>query len=101
MRGVNALPLKSPVAADVPIRGELYSTERLEEHAESLAAEHAVYADRRTGRRLLPRLAENGKVLLECYRVIAGAVREESAISPAAEGLDAKIHVQGEQRRLI
>ncbi|MDQ2970107.1 MAG: DUF3131 domain-containing protein, partial [Acidobacteriota bacterium] len=98
---MNALPQNSPVAADVPIRGELYSTERLEEHAESLAAEHTIYADRRTGRRLLPRLAENGRVLLECYRVIAGAVREESAISPAAEWLVDNFHIVEEQLREI
>ena len=48
-----------------PIRAELFSVERLEQHAESLAAAQIVYAESREGRLLTPRVLENGRVLLE------------------------------------
>ncbi|MEO8430492.1 MAG: glucoamylase family protein [Acidobacteriota bacterium] len=91
----------SLVKMDAPIRGEIFSTERLEEFAAVLAKEHTVHADRRTGRKLLPRLSENGRVLLEGYRTIAGAVRDASAISPAAEWLVDNFHIVEDQLREI
>jgi len=48
-----------------PIRAELFSLERLEQHAESLAAAQTVTNDTNQGRPLSPRVAENGRVLLE------------------------------------
>src|SRR5207247_7821176 len=71
-------PLPDP---EEPIRTELFSVERLEQHAESLAAAQCVTADPRRGWRLLPRLVDNGRVLLASYRAIAEAVREERAIT--------------------
>ena len=93
--------LVSPQEFGGPIRGELFSTERLEQFAEALAAQHAVYPGTRRGRRLLPRLEENGRVLLQSYRAIAAAIREESAISPAAEWLVDNFHIVEEQLREI
>ncbi len=84
-----------------PIRGELFSTERLEQFAEVLAAEHAVHAGKRRGRPLLPRLQENGRVLLTSYRAIANAIREERTISPAAEWLVDNFHIVEDQLREI
>ena len=84
-----------------PIRAELFSIERLEQHAESLAAAQAVMNDTSRGRLLAPRVAENGRVLLESYRVIAPAIREEYAIVPAAEWLVDNFHVVGQQLREI
>ncbi|HYR47110.1 MAG TPA: glycosyl transferase, partial [Thermoanaerobaculia bacterium] len=86
---------------EAPIRGELYSTERLEQFAEDLAGKHEVFPGKRRGRPLLPRLAENGKVLLESYRAIAAAIREESAISPAAEWVVDNFHIVEDQLREI
>src|SRR6476646_6221839 len=91
----------SLVEMDAPIRGEIFSTERLEEFAAALAREHRIHADRRTGRKLLPRLDENGRVLLDGYRVIAGAVRDASAISPSAEWLVDNFHIVEDQLREI
>ena len=90
-------PLPDP---DQPIRGELFSVERLEQHAESLAAAQSVSADSR-GRPLLPRLADNRRILLGAYRSIAQAIREERAITPAAEWLVDNFHVVEEQLRQI
>lgn len=51
-------PLPDP---EEPIRTELFSVERLEQHAESLASAQRVTANPRRGRRLLPRLVDNGR----------------------------------------
>src|SRR6266568_4025846 len=88
-------------ASEGPIRGELFSTERLEQFAETLAQEHATLPGKRRGRPLLPRLEENGRVLLAAYRAIAEAMRQESAISPAAEWLVDNFHIVEEQVREI
>ena len=82
-----------------PIRAELFGIERLEQHAASLAAAQGVTPGR--GRRLLPRVQDNGRVLRESYRVIAKAIREERAITPAAEWLVDNFHVVDEQLREI
>ncbi len=83
-----------------PIRSELFSAERLEQHAESLAAAQGVTRARR-GRQLARRLRENGRVLLAAYRDIGASIREERIITPAAEWLIDNFHVVEEQIREI
>ena len=84
-----------------PIRAELFGIERLEQHAESLAAAQRVRRQSGRGRRLLQRVEHNGRVLRASYRVIANAIREERAITPAAEWLVDNFHVVDEQLREI
>ncbi|HEY1852365.1 MAG TPA: glucoamylase family protein [Candidatus Binataceae bacterium] len=84
-----------------PIRAELFGIERLEQHAASLATAQSVTNRPKTGRRLAKRLQENGRVLLEAYRATAAAVREERAITPAAEWLVDNFHIVEEQIREI
>jgi len=84
-----------------PIRAELFSVERLEQHAQSLAAAQAVTTDSDDGRPLIPRVAENGRVLLEYYRATAKAIQEEHAITPAAEWLVDNFYIVEEQLREI
>src|SRR3989449_3593585 len=84
-----------------PIRAELFGIERLEQHAESLAVAQRVMRRSGRGRRLLPRVEHNGRVLRDSYRVIAKAIREERAITPAAEWLVDNFHVVDEQLREI
>ena len=86
---------------DEPIRSELYSTERLEEAAEKLGRQHGAAHGFRKGRPLLTRLKENGRILLESYRAVAEAIREERTISPAAEWLVDNFHIVEEQLREI
>src|SRR6266508_5519566 len=86
---------------DEPIRAGLYSIERLEEFAERLGAEHRLAHGFRKGRPLLPRLKENRRVLLESYRAVADAIREERTISPAAEWLVDNFHIVEEHLREI
>ncbi|HUF80504.1 MAG TPA: hypothetical protein VMN03_05145, partial [Burkholderiales bacterium] len=83
------------------IREELFSVERLEQHAESLAAAQPITARPMTGRSLAARLKENESVLLGAYRAIAGAVGAGRAITPAAEWLLDNYHLVEEQIREI
>ena len=75
------------------IRAELFSAERLEQHAESLAAAQAVSVQRVRARPLSSRLRDNGRVLLEAHRSIATAIAEGRAITPAAAWLAENYHV--------
>ena len=92
-----------PLSSDLeePIRAELFGVERLEQHAESLAAAQIVTSDARRGQLLTPRVLENGRVLVESYRTIARAIRDEKTITPAAEWLVDNFHIVDEQLREI
>ncbi len=90
-----------PWNSEESIREELFSIERLEQHAESLAAAQGVAAGSIAGRSLAVRLKENESVLLQAYRDIAGAVGEGRAITPAAEWLLDNYHLVEEQIREI
>ena len=80
-----------------PIRAELFSAERLEQHAESLAAAQTVSTRRVRAQPLSSRLRDNGRVLLEAHRAIALAIAEGRAITPAASWLAENYHVIEEQ----
>jgi cyclic beta-1,2-glucan synthetase len=84
-----------------PIRAELFSLERLEQHAGTLAAAQTVTQTLEEGRPLLPRVLENGRVLLEYYRATAKAISHEHAITPAAEWLVDNFYIVEEQLREI
>ena len=84
-----------------PIRGEIWGAERLEQHAERLAGTQRVRSGRSRGRSQASRLADNGRVLLEAYRTIAEAMRDERATTPAAEWLVDNFHLVEEQLREI
>jgi len=79
-----------------PIRFELFSTERLEQHAVSLAQAQKI-SKLKKGRKLLPRMHDNAQVLLEAYQSVAKSVREQHAITPAAEWLLDNFHIIEEQ----
>ncbi|HEX5709551.1 MAG TPA: glucoamylase family protein, partial [Pyrinomonadaceae bacterium] len=93
---------RGPEARDEePIRAELYSVERLEQFAATLAAEHEISRTPRRGRKLLPRLEENGRRLVSAYNTLAEAISGEHTISPAAEWLVDNFHIVEEQLREI
>jgi len=91
----------TPETLEEPIRAELFGVERLEQHAESLAAAQPVLSGSVRGRPLLPRVQDNGRVLRETYRAVAKAIREERSIVPAAEWLVDNFHIVDEQLREI
>ena len=77
-----------PADAQELIRSELFSTERLEQHAGTLAAaQHVTGSPRTSCRHLARRLKDNGRVLFNSYRGVEKAVREDRAITPADEWL--------------
>jgi cyclic beta-1,2-glucan synthetase len=83
-----------------PFHAEFYSVERLEQYAQTLATEHKTVT-RRGRAQLLPRLAENGRILEGAYQTLVEALRNERAISPAAEWLVDNFHIVEEQLREI
>ncbi len=92
------VPISGPEDA---IRAELFSIERLEQHAESLAAAQRVTPRPVAGRPLATRLRDNGRVLLAAYRAIVSATRDNYPITPAAEWLIDNFHIVQDQIREI
>lgn len=83
-----------------PLRSEIFSVERLEQFAQTLAAEHKTVIKK--GRaKLLPRLEDNGRQLEGAYKTLVEAIRSGRAISPAAEWLVDNYHIVEEQLREI
>ncbi|MBV6303560.1 phosphorylase [Candidimonas humi] len=70
-----------------PVRAELFSQERLEQHAASLAKAQGIARKPGLKRSLVRRMAENEKVLFTCYDAIARATHERRSVTPAAEWL--------------
>src|SRR5919106_6681424 len=83
-----------------PFQAEFFSVERLEQYAQTLAAEHKTVTKKGKAQ-LLPRLAANGRKLEAAYRSLVEALREGRAISPAAEWLVDNYHIVEEQLREI
>jgi len=94
-------PQLSPWNSDAPIREELFSVERLEQHASSLACAQGITSKPPPRRSLNARLRDNESVLLKAYRTIAATVGEGHAITPAAEWLIDNYHLVEEQIRQI
>jgi cyclic beta-1,2-glucan synthetase len=86
---------------DEPIRAELFSLERLEQHARSLAETQELSQKPGRLRLISKRLSENGEVLLASYRELAKAIREEALLTPAAEWLVDNFHLVERQVREI
>jgi len=64
------------------LRSELFSIEQLKRHAATLAGRHRI--DPRPGPdRLLPRLADNARVLLAAYDVVTAAATQGQRVVPA------------------
>ena len=77
----------SPWDSHEAVRAELFSVERLEQHARTLAVAQPVTPGPTKGQPLARRLADNGAMLLDAYREIAGTIDQRRAITPAAEWL--------------
>jgi cyclic beta-1,2-glucan synthetase len=88
--------VEHPGGEEAPIRFELFSTERLAQHAVSLAKAQKV-SSRMEGQKLIPRVNENSRVLQAAYKAVTKAVHEQHAITPAAEWLLDNFHVIEEQ----
>ncbi len=91
----------APWNTEESIREELFGIERLEQHAESLAAAQSITGRPMAGRSLAARLRDNESILLDAYRNVADGVDAGRAITPAAEWLLDNYHVVEEQIREI
>ena len=91
----------SPWRDPHPIREELFSVERLEMHAASLAAAQPVIRNPPRVFSLRARLAENVSVLLAAYRDSAGELENGRSVVPAAEWLLDNYHLVEDQVREI
>jgi cyclic beta-1,2-glucan synthetase len=90
-----------PAIPQEPIRSELFSVERLEQHAESLAQAQHIVERPYAGRPISSRLSENAKLLITAYRIIAEATHDGRPITPAAEWMLDNFHVVEEQIREV
>jgi cyclic beta-1,2-glucan synthetase len=93
--------LPAGIYSDELIRGELYSVERLEEHAATLAKLPVTPASREASRRLLGRLRENWDVLRSVHRALEEATAKASALPPAGEWLLDNLHIVEEHVRRV
>ncbi|HEV7222619.1 MAG TPA: glucoamylase family protein [Pirellulales bacterium] len=73
-------------ADEQPLRAELFSVDQLRQYAKSLAVSHRL-ATRRLSDRLIARLDENERILIETYDLVTAAAKRSRRISPAAEWL--------------
>jgi cyclic beta-1,2-glucan synthetase len=76
-----------------PIRAELFSIERLKDHAKALASGQAVAPQRTSGISLTRRLSDNEAALLTVRRDVAEALKGGESITAAAEWLIDNFHV--------
>ena len=99
-----ALGRRSPSAPwndKTPVREELFGVERLEQHAQSLAAAQQVTARPPVVLSLHKRLNDNAAVLLAAYRASAAELESGRGVVPAAEWLLDNYHLVEEQIREI
>ena len=100
-RAFSAWSAASPWVYEGPIRAELFGIERLEQHAESLAAAQRTTSKLKSKRRLDARLRDHDKALRAAYYATAESVRAERTITPGATWLLDNFHVIEEQVREI
>jgi len=91
----------APWDSTIPVREELFSAERLEQHAGSLALAQAVTASPPKVVSLTRRLNVNAKTLLSVYRASASALAGGRDIVPAAAWLLDNYHLIEAQIREI
>ncbi len=84
-----------------PVREELFGVERMEQHAESLAAAQRITTRPRSVLPLQARLSDNAAVLLAAYRTSASELESGRGVVPAAEWLLDNYHLVEEQIREI
>ena len=100
--GARFSPVPGVWRDNAPIRADLFGTERLEHHAQTLAAAQPVLAGKPLRvQSLSRRVRENADVLLQAYRTCAEALQAGQTIAPAAEWLLDNFHLVEQQLRQI
>jgi cyclic beta-1,2-glucan synthetase len=101
LRAIERPPFLTYEDGEDLIRAELFSIERLAQHAHSLAEAQTVSRARGSSRKLEARLRDNDLTLRAAYRSISEAIQDGRTITPAAEWLIDNSHVVAEQIREI
>ena len=91
-------PLRKYADEEPPLRSELFSADQMEQHGKSLASAHRLTPGR-VADQLLPRLAENERILAEVCDLLTAAVAANRRITPAAEWLLDNFYLIEEQIR--
>ena len=86
------------VANEPPLRAELLSADQMEQHGRTLAASHEL-ARRWAPDRLLARLTENERILIEACRLLTESLAADRRIVPAGEWLLDNFYLVEEQIR--
>ena len=86
---------------DLPIRSELFSAERLEQHGKSLAEAQPVGRSKKPGKSLRRRLKENSDKLIANFRVLARAAKAGNPITSAGEWFLDNFYIVEEQIREV
>jgi cyclic beta-1,2-glucan synthetase len=100
-RGFGRASSASPWDNHTPLREELFSVERLEQHARSLAVAQPVTPKPTRGHPLARRLSDNAAVLLDAYRIVTRGIDEGRALTPPGEWLVDNYHIVERQIREI
>ncbi|WP_323506973.1 MULTISPECIES: glucoamylase family protein [unclassified Glaciimonas] len=94
--GTNATLSKT--ADERPLRAELFSALQMEQHGKLLATDHQINLQM-TPDQLLPRLADNERVLMYACNLLIESVKSKRQITPAAEWLLDNFYLIEEQIR--
>jgi len=94
-------PSPAPWIGAAPVREELFGPERLERHAESLAAAQQVTARSPKVPSLERRLTDNASALLAAYRSSAVDSEKGGDVVPAAEWILDNYHLVEDQIRMV
>ncbi len=86
------------VCEETPLRAELFSSSQMEDHGKALAGLHTL-SEYPVPERLLSRLAENEKILLDVRNLVIEAVEINLRITPAGEWLLDNFYLIEEQIR--
>lgn len=76
-----------------PIRSELFSATRLENHGESLARAQTTTRIPHRGKKIFPRIRENENLLEKSYKILLQDAANKRAITPAAEWIIDNFHI--------
>ncbi len=91
----------SPWTGDDLVRAELFSVERLEQHAESLAKAQPIVGLNAAGQPVFGRVRDNYRQLLNAHNVLIRANAAGEPLTPAAQWLVDNYHVVAAQVREI
>ncbi|WP_370551242.1 GH36-type glycosyl hydrolase domain-containing protein [Glaciimonas sp. PAMC28666] len=94
----NNATLSKTAADERPLRAELFSALQMEQHGKLLATDHQIKLEA-TPDQLLPRLADNERVLMQACSLLIESVKGKRQITPAAEWLLDNFYLIEEQIR--